>query len=119
MSIYNDMTMKMKVYVNEDDALLFWSIPDAIPECRGFAIERKRKQPGKPDERTFLVNRMGFENEKVDATTGPTLANDLLNLVGLRPAPPPLTMGWCVECHRAENATAGRHAPMDCVTCHH
>jgi len=55
----------------------------------------------------------------VDGTTGPTLANDLLNLVGLSPAPPPLTMGWCVECHRAQNATAGRRAPMDCVTCHH
>src|SRR5206468_1652324 len=36
-----------------------------------------------------------------------------------KPAPPPLTMGWCVECHRVQNATAGRHAPLDCVTCHH
>jgi hypothetical protein len=54
------------------------------------------------------------------AQTGPRLTNDLLNLVGLRPAPPPLTMGWCVDCHRKENATtAGRHAPLDCVTCHH
>ena len=31
----------------------------------------------------------------------------------------PLTMGWCVDCHREQNATAGRHAPLDCVTCHH
>jgi hypothetical protein len=55
----------------------------------------------------------------VGATTGRTLANDLLNLAGLRPAPPALTMGWCIECHREQNRTAGTHAPTDCVTCHH
>jgi hypothetical protein len=55
----------------------------------------------------------------VGATTGTNLTNDLLNLVGLRPAPPALTMGWCIECHREQNQTAGTHAPMDCVTCHH
>jgi hypothetical protein len=54
----------------------------------------------------------------VQATTGPSLTNDLLNLAGLRPAGPPLTMGWCVECHRSQNA-AGRQAPLDCVACHH
>ena len=53
------------------------------------------------------------------AETGPRLTNDLLNLVGFRPAAPALTMGWCVDCHRRENATAGRQAPLDCVTCHH
>jgi len=53
------------------------------------------------------------------AETGPRLANDLLNLVGLRPASPPLTMGWCIECHRVENATRGLKAPLDCVACHH
>ena len=53
------------------------------------------------------------------AETGPKLTVDLLHLVGFKPAPPPLTMGWCVECHREQNATAGRHAPLDCVTCHH
>ncbi|HZO38084.1 MAG TPA: cytochrome c3 family protein [Methylomirabilota bacterium] len=53
------------------------------------------------------------------ADTGPKLTVDLLNLAGLRPAPPSLTMGWCVDCHREQNATAGRHAPLDCVTCHH
>ena len=55
----------------------------------------------------------------VGARTGQQLGNDLLNLVGLRPAPPPLTMGWCVECHRRENASRGTHAPLDCITCHH
>lgn len=55
----------------------------------------------------------------VGAVTGPTLSTDLLHLVGLRPAPPPLTMGWCIDCHRVQNATRGMHAPLDCVTCHH
>jgi len=55
----------------------------------------------------------------VSARTGPTLVNDMLNLTGLRPAPPPLSMGWCVDCHRQQNATRGTHAPLDCVVCHH
>jgi len=55
----------------------------------------------------------------VSAETGQQLGNDLLNLVGLKPPPPLLTMGWCIECHRRENATHGTHAPLDCVTCHH
>ena len=53
------------------------------------------------------------------AATGPNLVNDLLNLVGVRPASPPLSMGWCVECHRRENATRKTQAPLDCVACHH
>jgi hypothetical protein len=55
----------------------------------------------------------------VGATTGPNLVNDLLNLVGTRPTQPPLTMGWCVDCHREQNRTAGTQAPLDCVTSHH
>ena len=55
----------------------------------------------------------------VAATTGPSLVTDMLNLAGLRPSPPPLTMGWCIDCHREQNATKGTHAPLDCVTCHH
>jgi hypothetical protein len=51
--------------------------------------------------------------------TGPRLMNDLLNLTGLRPASPPLTMGWCIDCHREQNATRGTKAPLDCVSCHH
>ena len=54
----------------------------------------------------------------VGARTGPSLVNDLQNLVGLRPASRPLTMGWCVDCHREQNAM-GRRAPLDCVACHH
>jgi hypothetical protein len=55
----------------------------------------------------------------VAATTGANLGNDLLNLVGLSPKPPALTMGWCIECHQQQNATAGNQAPIDCVACHH
>jgi Cytochrome c7 and related cytochrome c/Class III cytochrome C family len=55
----------------------------------------------------------------VGASTGPTLVNDMLNLVGFRPSPRPLTMGWCVECHRQQNATRRTQAPLDCVMCHH
>ena len=55
----------------------------------------------------------------VGARTGPRLLNDLAHLVGLKPAPPPLSMGWCVECHRTENARRGTQAPLDCVVCHH
>lgn len=35
----------------------------------------------------------------------------------------PLSMGWCVDCHRQVNQTgvAGKpvHAPLDCTTCHY
>jgi len=55
----------------------------------------------------------------VGARTGPNLVNDLVRLVGLTPPPPLLTMGWCVECHRTQNATQGRRAPLDCIACHH
>jgi phosphatidylserine/phosphatidylglycerophosphate/cardiolipin synthase-like enzyme len=54
------MTVKLRVFTNEDDALLFWSIPDPIDECRGFAIER-RKNGGDAE---FLPNRTGFETEQ-------------------------------------------------------
>ena len=49
----------------------------------------------------------------VTATTGQSLVTDLLNLAGFSPAPPPLTMGWCVECHTAKKAS------LECTTCHH
>jgi hypothetical protein len=55
----------------------------------------------------------------VGANTGPRLVNDLLNVAGFRTAAPPLSMGWCIECHREYNATRGAAAPLDCVTCHH
>jgi phosphatidylserine/phosphatidylglycerophosphate/cardiolipin synthase-like enzyme len=62
------MPTKLKVYTNEDDALLFWSILQPIPECRGFAIKRRIKRSKKKGTgEDFLPNRTGFANEKVDA----------------------------------------------------
>ena len=55
----------------------------------------------------------------VGADTGPKLSDDLLRLVGFRPPSRALTMGWCVDCHRDQNATRGARAPLECVTCHH
>jgi mono/diheme cytochrome c family protein len=51
--------------------------------------------------------------------TGPQLVNDLLRLTGVRAATPALSMGWCLDCHRTQNATRGTRAPLDCVACHH
>ena len=59
------------------------------------------------------------EMTTVAATTGQSIVHDLLSLVGLRKNSPPLTMGWCIDCHRDQNRTKGMHAPLDCVTCHH
>jgi hypothetical protein len=62
------MPTKLKVYTNEDDALLFWSIVQPIAECRGFAIKRRIARKGKKGTvEDFLPNRTGFANEKVDA----------------------------------------------------
>ena len=55
----------------------------------------------------------------VGADTGPALLHDLQVLVGFKPPSRALTMGWCIECHREQNATRGAKAPLDCVTCHH
>jgi mono/diheme cytochrome c family protein len=55
----------------------------------------------------------------VGADTGPKLTDDLLRLAGLRPPARALTMGWCVDCHREQNAARGARAPLDCIACHH
>ncbi|MBI2218497.1 MAG: cytochrome c3 family protein [Candidatus Rokubacteria bacterium] len=60
------------------------------------------------------------EMTTVSATTGPQLANDLLHVAGMRPGAPPLSMGWCLACHREQNRTKkDMKAPLDCVACHH
>jgi hypothetical protein len=33
--------VNMKVYANDDDALIIWNVPAAIPDCLGFAIQRR------------------------------------------------------------------------------
>jgi len=60
------MPTKLKMYANEDDALLYWSIAKSINGCRGFAIERKITRHGENAETTgFLVNRTGFADETI------------------------------------------------------
>jgi mono/diheme cytochrome c family protein len=101
----------------------YWNRREPIPWVRVFEVPEFTSFPHKPHVQAGLrcqtchgpVERMRV----VGASTGPRLANDLLHLVGLRPAPPPLTMGWCVDCHREQNRAHGRAAPLDCAACHH
>jgi mono/diheme cytochrome c family protein len=94
-----------------------------IPWVRVFKVPEFTHFPHKAHIRAGLpcqgchgpIERMRV----VGAETGPRLLNDLARLIGLKPAPPPLTMGWCVECHRTQNATRNMRAPLDCVACHH
>ena len=97
---------------------------EAIPWLRVFKIPEFTYFPHKPHVRAGVacqschgpVERMPVVG--ADAI-GPQVVNDLLRLTGLRPASPALSMGWCLDCHRTENATRGTRAPLDCVACHH
>ena len=62
------MQTKLRELTNEDDTLLFWSIPEPIDGCRGFAIARQKRSPQGQTTQDFLPNWMGFENEEVPAT---------------------------------------------------
>ena len=95
---------------------------EAIPWLRVFKVPEFTYFPHKPHVRKGIacqqchgpIERMRV----VGADTGQDLFVDLKRLVGLKAPPPALTMGWCIDCHRAENAK-GATAPLDCVTCHH
>ena len=101
----------------------YWRRGQPIPWVRIFKLPEFTYFPHKAHVRAGLecgschgpIERM----RRVGGPTGPSLVNDLLNLVGLKPPPRPLTMGWCVGCHRRENTRPGVKAPLDCVTCHH
>jgi mono/diheme cytochrome c family protein len=101
----------------------YWRRRQPIPWVRIFKLPEFTYFPHKAHVRAGLecgtchgpIERM----RRVGGPTGPSLVNDLLNLVGLKPAPRPLTMGWCVDCHRRENVRPGVKAPLECVTCHH
>jgi len=96
---------------------------EPIPWVRVFKVPEFTYFPHKPHVRAGVACQTCHgpieQMRVVGARTGPRLLNDLAHLVGLKPAPPPLSMGWCVECHRTENARRGTQAPLDCVVCHH
>ncbi len=58
------MSTALRVYSNEDDALLFWNSFEPIRDCRGFAIERRLTRKGKTVTEV-LVNRIGFAGEHI------------------------------------------------------
>lgn len=101
----------------------YWQRQEPIPWVNVFKVPEFTYFPHKPHVGAGVacqtchgpVERMRV----VGAHTGPSLVNDLQNLVGLHPPPRPLSMGWCIECHKRENAARGLRAPLDCVTCHH
>ncbi|MBI4636404.1 MAG: c-type cytochrome [Candidatus Rokubacteria bacterium] len=101
----------------------YWRRGASIPWVRVFKVPEFTYFPHKPHVRAGVecqtchgpIERMRV----VGADTGPALSNDLMHLVGLNPPSRPLTMGWCVDCHRAENARRGTKAPLDCIACHH
>ena len=94
-----------------------------IPWARVFKVPEFTYFPHKPHVRSGVACQTCHGPVETMTTaageTGPRLVNDLLNVAGLRPASPALTMGWCLECHRRENAARGTRAPLDCVACHH
>ena len=94
-----------------------------IPWVRVFKLPEFTHFTHKPHIRAALACQTCHgpieQMRVVGARTGPRLINDLAILVGLRTPPPPLSMGWCVDCHRQSNATRGTQAPLDCVACHH
>ena len=101
----------------------YWAKQEPIPWTRVFKVPEFTYFPHKPHVRAGVQCQTCHgpvqEMTTVVASTGPRLSNDLLNLVGLRPPPPPLSMGWCIDCHRKQDAASGTKAPLDCVSCHH
>lgn len=96
---------------------------EPIPWARVFKVPEFTYFPHKPHIRADVKCQTCHgpieTMTTASGTTGPQIVNDLLNLTGMRPASPPLSMGWCIDCHREQNATRGMKAPLDCVTCHH
>jgi phosphatidylserine/phosphatidylglycerophosphate/cardiolipin synthase-like enzyme len=62
------MTTTLQVYANEDDVLLYWSVPAPIPGCRGFAINRRTTDASGAVTDAVLPNRVGFASTTPPAT---------------------------------------------------
>ena len=125
----------------------YWQRQEPIPWVRVFKIPEYAQFTHKPHVQAGMQCQTCHGRieamEQVAAQTGQNPINDLMNLAGIPAAPPKLTMGWCIECHRAVNAEGvqavqkmadvpvpsvwvapgsqaqKRKAPLECVTCHH
>jgi mono/diheme cytochrome c family protein len=125
----------------------YWERKEPIPWVRVFKVPEFVYYPHKPHIQAGMQCQTCHGRieamERVAAKTGQNLPNDLLNLTGMSVPPTPLTMGWCVECHRSVNVDGvravqnvaslpvpsvavppgseahKRNAPLECVTCHH
>jgi phosphatidylserine/phosphatidylglycerophosphate/cardiolipin synthase-like enzyme len=56
-------TISIAVYTNSDDAFVAWAPSAFIPECRGFLLERGRKN-GTKEIVEPVENRVGFKKDK-------------------------------------------------------
>ena len=101
----------------------YWERKEPVPWVRIFKVPEFVYFPHKPHIRAEVACQTCHGPiqalMQIPAVRGPNLVNDAKNLVGLPAAPPQLSMGWCVDCHRLQNQTRGTKAPLDCVTCHH
>jgi len=125
----------------------YWNKKEPIPWVRIFKIPEHAQFPHKPHVQAGVQCQTCHGRieamERVNAQTGQNPINDLQNLAGMPAAPPKLTMGWCIECHRSVNAQGvgavqkvaelpvpsvalapesektKRNAPLECVICHH
>ncbi len=125
----------------------YWERKEPIPWVRVFKLPEFANFTHKPHVQAGVQCQTCHGRieamERVSATTGQNLPNDLLNLTGMNVPPTKLTMGWCVECHRSVNVkgvhaiqniaalpvpsvkvpsgseTAKLNAPLECVICHH
>jgi len=125
----------------------FWEKQQPVPWIRVFRIPEYAQFPHKNHVQAGLVCQTCHGRieamEQVHAKTGQNIVNDAMNLAAMPVPGPKLTMGWCVECHRAVNAKGvqavqptpdawgaaprpasaddkkPRNAPLECVACHH
>ena len=120
----------------------YWERKEPIPWVRIFKVPEHAQFPHKNHIQAGVPCQTCHGRveamERVDAGptgTGQGIVNDLKNLGGVPTEPNKLTMGWCVECHRAANANnlaslgwvdplpkltrTEPKAPLECQTCHH
>lgn len=75
--------VNMKVYANDDDALIIWNVPAAISDCLGFAIQRRIYDSADPAMKTIahedvLPNRTGFVDDPTAAPGSTAPSTDAL-----------------------------------------